>query len=63
MAVWQTCVHTAAFKEDLAYMAFVQQWQVLVKAPVLAMFVNMSGNVLHSLEAAEFMYSLKMLHI
>ena len=23
-AVWQTCVHTAAFEEDLSYMAFIQ---------------------------------------
>ena len=63
MAVWQTCVQAAAFKEDLSYMAFVQQQQVLVKAPVLVMFIPMSRNTLHSLEAAELMCSLKMLHI
>ena len=63
MAVWQTCVHTAAFEEDLSYMAFVQQQQVLMKASVLAMFIHMSRNMLHSLEAAELMCSLKMLHI
>ena len=51
-AVWQTCVHAAAIEEDLSYMAFVQQWQVLVKAPVLAMLIHMSRNMLHSLEAA-----------
>ena len=53
IAVWQTCAHAAAFEEDLSYMAFVQQRQVLVKAPVLVMFIHMSGNPLHSLEAAE----------
>ena len=32
-------------------MAFTQQRQALAKAPVLAMFIRMSGNPLHSLEA------------
>ena len=59
MTVWQTCVHTAAFEEDLSYMAFVHQWQVLVKAPVLMMFIHMSENPLHSLKVAKLMCSLK----
>ena len=63
MAVWQTCAHAAAFVEDLSYMVFVQQQQVFVKASVLAMFIHMSGNPLHSLEVAELMCSLKILHI
>ena len=62
-AVQQTCAYTAAFEEDLSYMVIVQQWQVLVKAPVLAMFIHVSGNLLHSLEVAELKCSLKILHI
>ena len=50
-AVWQTRAHAAAFEEDPSYMAFTQQRQALAKAPVLAMFIRMSGNPLHSLEA------------
>jgi len=49
--LWQTRAHAAAFEEDPSYWAFAQQRQALATAPVLAIFVRMSGNPRRSLEA------------
>jgi hypothetical protein len=49
--LWQTRAHAAAFEEDPLYPAFAQQRQALATAPVLAIFVRMTGNPRLSLEA------------
>jgi hypothetical protein len=49
-AVWQTRAHAAAFEDDPSYTAFTQQRDVLSSAPVLAIYVHMSGNPRRCLE-------------
>lgn len=49
-AVWQTRGHAAAFEDDPAYPTFAQRREALSTAPVLAIFVHMSGNPRRCLE-------------
>ena len=51
LAVWQTRAHAAAFEDDPAYSAFTQMRDALSSAPILAIFVHMSGNARRCLES------------
>jgi len=49
--LWQTRAHAAAFEVDPAYATFVERRAALSTAPVLSLFVHMSGNPRRCLES------------